>query len=84
MVIYFYLKKLLMLPYIWSQDSDDNAECHIVFGNDIGRPRGKIQFDEREFRLKGLRLRDKLKLYLRDHYMYRPSKETWYQDENMY
>ena len=59
---------------IFNEDMVDSGESAMVVGNGVG-VRGNISNHEREMRLKGLKLRDKLILSLMDHDLKRPRKE---------
>ena len=49
---------------IFDDDCIDTDACPIISGNDSTRPLGRPSNDEREYRLQGLMLRDKLRLEL--------------------
>ena len=67
---------------IFDDDCIDNDECPIISGNDSTRPLGRPSNDEREYRLQGLILRDKLRLKLEGCDMHRPRKEEWEYSNN--
>ena len=68
---------------IFNEDMVDSGESVIVIGNDVGI-HGNNENHEREMRLKGLKIRDKLRLSLMDHDLRRPRKEEWFEDYSMH
>ena len=50
--------------------------------NDLRRPFGRLNNDEKQCRLASLRLRDILRLSLRNHDMNRPIIKEWVEDTN--
>ena len=67
---------------IFNDDCVNTDACPIISGNDSTRPRGRPTVDEREYRLQGLKLRDKLRLDIADCDMHRPRKEEWEYNNN--
>ena len=53
----------------------------MVVGSDIRTLRGRLCPNDTDNRLRGLQLRDTLKLSLADHDMKRPSTKEWIQDQ---
>ena len=68
---------------IFTEDILNSGEEVMVIGDDEG-VRGRRTNDAKENRVKGLQLRDKLRLALMNHDMHRPRKEEWIQDQNNY
>ena len=62
---------------IFNGDMVDSGESAMVIDNDVGVC-GNISNYDREMRLKGLKLREKLRLSLMDHDLRRPRKEEWF------
>ena len=62
---------------IFENDCQDRGIQPIVAGNDGGRPRGRPSGSEKFYRTQGLKLRDQLRLSLKDHDMHRPRHEEW-------
>ena len=66
---------------------DELVECGVssnVTGQDSSRVVGRPRLDERDCRLRGLVLRDKLRKSIADHDMHRPRKNEWRQDSHMH
>ena len=68
---------------IFTEDISNSEEEVMVVGNDE-RVRGRRTNDYKENRVKGLQLRDKLRIALMNHDMHRPRRIEWSQDENNY
>ena len=69
---------------IFEDDCDDNGITSIVRGQDcLFRP-GPKTTNDKDSRLKGLILRDKLRVKLKDHDMHRPRKNDWHEDNYMH
>ena len=66
--------------HIFTQDVLNTNSMPLQTGNDLGRPRGRISFDEHSKRIEGMQIRDRLKQSLRDHQLYRPRKNEWYSE----
>ena len=67
---------------IFQNDCQDRGIQPIVVGNDGGRPRGRPSASEKFYRTQGLKLRDQLRLSLKDHDMHRARQEEWTTDVN--
>ena len=67
---------------IFNDDCINTDACPIVSGNDSTRPAGRPSSDERECRLQGSKLRDKLRLDIADCDMHRPRQEDWEYNNN--
>ena len=68
---------------IFTEDISNNGAMVMVVGDDQ-RDKGRKSNDEKENRLKGLQLRDRLRISLMNHDMHRASREEWSGDENNY
>ena len=68
---------------IFTEDINNNGGDVMVVGDDH-RDKGRKFNNEKEDRLKGLQLRDKLRISLMNHDMHRSRKEDWVVDENNY
>jgi len=62
---------------IFENDCLDRGIQPIVVGNDGGRPSGRPSATDKFYKMQGLKLRDKLRLSLKDHDMHRSRKEEW-------
>ena len=60
---------------IFQEDCTNSTERPIVASNNTTRSAGRPSNNDINQRLKGLRLRDKLRLLLKDHELYRQKKE---------
>ena len=69
--------------HIFQDNCTNSTKCPIIAGNNNTRHSVRPSNDNRDQRLKGLRLRDKLRLALKDHELYHPRKEEWDYDKNM-
>ena len=67
---------------LFEEDLCDSGAEPIVVGNDKGRPGGRPTCIEKYYKVKGLKLRDGLRLSLCNHDMHRPRKEEWATDLN--
>ena len=75
-------KELIVNERQLFQDDIDNSDATVmVVGNDL-RSQGNITTNEKTQRVKGLQLRDKLRISLLDHDMHRPRKEEWVEDDH--
>ena len=68
---------------MFTEDISNNGAMVMVVGDDQ-RHKGRISNDEKEYRLKGLQLRDRLRISLMNHDMRRAAREEWSGDENNY
>lgn len=64
--------------------NDDIGNMPGVVVNDNRRPRGRISYDERQRRIQGLEIRDRLRQAFIDHNMHRPLHDSndWEYDSN--
>ena len=62
--------------HVFEQDILDNGVLPLVVGEDL-RIRGRPLISEKEWKLRGLKMRDNLKISLMEHGLHRPRKEDW-------
>ena len=68
-------EEIFIETIIFENICTDRGIQPIVVGNDGGRLSGRPSATDKLYKIQGLKLRDKLRLSIKDHTMYRPRKE---------
>lgn len=67
---------------IFKHDCGEYDNQTIFCGNNIGKSGGRPSKCDKIFKCRGIMLRDKLKMYIIDHYMHQSRKAQWYKGSN--
>lgn len=74
----------ICVKQIFKVACDDTGVNLMVLGNDAYHLKWRPTLHEKNDRINGLKVRDKLRQWLQDHEMYRPCKSEWATDKYMH